>query len=79
MQQGFFLAAAGAPVYDECNHLWQEFQSICIEHCDQESNLAAHVLAREAISLKLSCIWVDEPPSFILESLVNDVTMFANQ
>jgi len=79
MQQGGFLAAAGAPIYDECNHLWQEFQSISIEHCDRESNQVAHVLAREAISLKLSCIWVDEPPSFILESLVNDVTMFANQ
>ena len=38
-----------------------------------------YVLAREAISSKLSCIWVDEPPSFILESLINDVTMFANQ
>jgi ribonuclease HI len=56
VQQGGFLAAAGAPIYDECNHLWQEFQSISIEHCDRESNQVAHVLAREAISLKLSCI-----------------------
>ena len=57
MQQGGFSAAPGAPIYDECNHLWQEFQSISIEHCDRESNQVAHVLAREAISLKLSLVF----------------------
>lgn len=39
----------------------------------------AHELARVALSLKENCIWVDEAPGFILEALVNDVTMFDNQ
>jgi hypothetical protein len=34
---------------------------------------------RIVLSLKESCIWVDEPPHFIIETLVNDVTMFDNQ
>jgi hypothetical protein len=50
-----------------------------IERCDQEANMAAHNLARVVLSFKESCIWVDEPPHFIIETLVNDVTMFDNQ
>jgi hypothetical protein len=41
--------------------------------------MAAHNLARVVLSFKESCIWVDEPPHFIIETLVNDVTMFDNQ
>jgi hypothetical protein len=45
----------------------------------QEANKVVHKLARVALSLKDSCIYVDEPPEFIIETLVNDVTMFENQ
>jgi len=51
----------GAPIYDECFSLWQEFDAISIEHCDREANSAAHEIARLALSLKEHCTWVDEP------------------
>ena len=44
-----------------------------------EFNKVAHEIARVAIQSKLSCNWVDEPPSFILASLVNDVMLFEDQ
>jgi hypothetical protein len=64
---------AGAPIYDECFLIWQNFVVISIEHCDREANKVAHKLARIGLSLKDNCIWVDEPPSSILETMVNDV------
>ena len=39
----------------------------------------ADKIARVAITSKSSCICVDEPPSFILEALVNDVTVPRDQ
>ena len=29
-------SAAGAPIYEDCNILWQNFDAISIEHCDRE-------------------------------------------
>jgi len=61
MIQDGFSATASAPVYDECNQLWQEFVSIVIEHYNREANRVAHELARVAITSKSSCICVDKP------------------
>ena len=74
-QQGMSATASG-PIYEECVQGWQDFGSISIDHVHREANTVAHEIAREAMASKLSCNWVDEPPSFILEGLVNDVTIF---
>lgn len=44
-------------------------------HCGRDNNKVAHSLARECFNSKLSCNWVDEPPSFLLQPLLNDVTI----
>jgi hypothetical protein len=44
-----------------------------------KANSVVHEIARVALSLKNNCIWVDEPSSFILETMVNDVILFDNQ
>jgi len=44
--------AAGAPIYDDCFLLWQDFEAISIEHCDREANMVAHEIARVALFLK---------------------------
>jgi hypothetical protein len=44
-------------------------------HCGRDLNSVAHELARFCFSSGNSCIWVDEPPSFILDKLLNDVTI----
>jgi len=79
MKQGGFSATAGAPIYDERKMLCQDFSSIFIEHCNRDINRVEHNLASLAIQSKHACIWVDEPPSFVLKALVNDVTLFSNQ
>ena len=79
MKQGGFSATAGAPIYEECKMLWQDFSSISIEHCNRDINRVAHNLAALAIQSKHTCIWVDEPLASYLKALVNDVTPFSNQ
>jgi hypothetical protein len=46
-----------------------------IEHYKREANQAAHNLARRAMQLKENCTWDNEPPSFILDLVANDVTI----
>jgi hypothetical protein len=79
MKQGGSSATAGAPIYDECMVLWQDFNSISIDHCNSDINKVAHNLASLAVQSKNSCIWVDETPSIIIEALANDVTLFSYQ
>jgi len=75
MKEGGFSANSAAAIYDDCNIIWSGFQDISIEHCSREANKVAHNLARRAQQCKQNYIWVDEPPSFILDSLMNDVTI----
>jgi hypothetical protein len=44
-------------------------------HCLREANKAAHVIARESFNSRLSCIWDDDPPRFLVSYLINDVTI----
>ena len=41
-----------------------------------EANQVAHELARQAMLTKENCIWDDDPPSFILQLVSDDVTIF---
>jgi ribonuclease HI len=45
-------------------------------HCGRDTNKVAHELARSCFMSSTGCNWVDEPPSFLLEKLLNDVTKF---
>jgi hypothetical protein len=44
-----------------------------------DANRVAHEIARRCFTSEQSCIWVDEPPNFLLEYLMNDVTILMNQ
>jgi hypothetical protein len=77
MKDGGVTANSAASIYDECNLVWNGFQEVSIEHCHREANEVAHLLARNAKETKQICIWDDEPPSFIFESLVNDVSILS--
>jgi ribonuclease HI len=46
---------------------------VSFKHCPREANEVAHELARFCFSSRSSCNWLDEPPSFLLEKLINDV------
>lgn len=79
MQEGGFSATAAVAIYDECSQYWKDFLSISISHCIRDSNVVAHELARQALIGKNSFVWIDDPPAFIPQLLVNDVTIFSNE
>ena len=76
MSNGAFTANLAVAIYDECNIVWSGFQKISIEHVSRDANQVAHALARQAMISNENCMWDDEPPSFILPFLANDVTLF---
>jgi len=75
MKNGGFTASSAAAIYDECITVWGGFQEISIEHLNREANQVAHELARQALITKMSCIWDNDPPTFIVPILSNDVTI----
>jgi ribonuclease HI len=64
-----------AAVFAECVDKVTTIGAVSFMHIGREANQVAHELARDSYSSKLSCTWVDEPPRFILEKLLNDVIM----
>ena len=79
MFDGSFLATTSAAIFEECNHLWEEFTTISITHCHRESNQVAHELARQARLERNSCIWIDDPPASVRQLLINDITILSDQ
>jgi len=75
MGNGGFTANSAAATYDECNIAWSGFEEISIEHLSREANQVAHELARQAMLTKENWIRDDDPPSFIVDFLANDVTI----
>jgi hypothetical protein len=49
--------------------------TVSFKLCPREANQVAHEIARFCFSNNISCNWVDEPPSFLFDSLTNDVTV----
>jgi hypothetical protein len=77
MKEDGFSALATAAVLDECYNIRNDTYAACIEHCDKDANRIVHALARQAFHINDSCIWVDKASSYILNSLVNDVTILS--
>jgi hypothetical protein len=66
--------AAGA-IYADCVQSIAMTEKVEFQHCSREANIAVHVIATHSFNLKLSCNWIDEPPSFLLQTLMDDVTI----
>jgi hypothetical protein len=49
--------------------------NVSFVHCPREANKTAHELARVCFTYRNSFNWDDEPPSFLLGPLINDVTV----
>ena len=62
-----------APILDDCRELLRGFGKVLVEHCNRESNLVAHSLARQG-RVDPPSVWLDSPPGFISSLLANDVT-----
>jgi hypothetical protein len=79
MIDGGFSATAAVAIFMDCNILSAGFTKVTFEYCPRESNSVAHELARVCYQSFNSCIWDDDPPSFILPFLINDVSVFGNE
>jgi ribonuclease HI len=75
MNDGGFSATSSAAIFDDCRILAAGYINISFEHCRREANEAAHEIARFCFENRIDCIWDDEPPSFLLPRMINDVTV----
>ena len=48
---------------------------VSFQHCLREANQVAHQLAKHVYHTKENFIWEDDPPSFLLPFVINDVTI----
>jgi ribonuclease HI len=64
-----------AAIYADILDATTTIDKVIFKHCSREANKVAHDLAKYSFSSKLSCKWVDEPPGFLLNNLVNDATI----
>uniref|UniRef100_A0ACD5Y819 Uncharacterized protein n=1 Tax=Avena sativa TaxID=4498 RepID=A0ACD5Y819_AVESA len=75
IEAGGFSATSSAAIFDDCRILSSGFREILFEKCQRKANGVAHELARHSFLTHSDCIWDDEPPSFLLPSIINDVTL----
>jgi hypothetical protein len=61
-------------VYADCVDLSTAIGSVSFKHCPREANKVAHEIAKSCFSSGISCNWDDEPPSFLLNFLIDDVS-----
>jgi hypothetical protein len=62
-----------ATIYAECTDKVTNISDISFKFCSRETNQVAHELAKYSYSNKISCTWDNDPPSFLLDRLLNDV------
>ena len=78
MQDGGNSIGQAAAIYEECTFLSKGFAHVIFCHSARESNRVAHMLACKAEGLQ-SIVWLEDPLDFLVESLTDDISMFANQ
>ena len=62
-------------IFADCVDLVTAIGNVKFQHCFRAANEVDHELARICSSDENSCNWVDEPPSFLLSTIVNDNTV----
>ena len=65
-----------ATLFAECVDISTAIGEVIFKHCIRSCNQAAHVLANYGFCNKSTLTWLDEPPNFIVSTLVDDVNVF---
>lgn len=63
-----------APILDDCRRELCQFGKPCIDYCNRESNVVAHVLAEWGRENQAS-VWFESPPDFIINFLTDDIAV----
>jgi hypothetical protein len=61
-----------APILQEIEGLLFSFISFRIQHVIRSSNTLAHLCAKHACTLEITSCWMEQPPSFLVSSLMAD-------
>jgi ribonuclease HI len=64
-----------AAFYADCIDISSSIGTVSFKFCPREANQVAHEIAKFCFLNALNCNWVDDPPSFLLDRLLNDVTI----
>jgi ribonuclease HI len=59
----------------DCVDFASSIGNVTYQFCPREANKVADDIARFCFQNKITCTWDDDPPSFLLNSIVNDVTI----
>jgi ribonuclease HI len=62
-------------IFADCLDVTTGFDDVKFKHCPREANSVADEIARFCFESGNSCNWVNEPPRFILQTLIDDVTI----
>ena len=60
----------------DCFQIATRIGQVKVQFCPREANMVAHKIAREVYNSNLDLFWDDNPPSFIIPDVLNDVTLF---
>jgi hypothetical protein len=71
-----FSAPASLAIFHDFMLHASAFDDVSYGLCPREVNVAAHEIARSFFFCSDFCTWVDETHSFLMQSLINDVTIF---
>lgn len=61
----------------ECFQIASRIGQLKIQHCPREANTVAHEIARNVFDSNTNVYWDDDPPSFIVSDVMNDVSVFS--
>jgi hypothetical protein len=62
-------------IFADCVDLIAGLVNVKFKHCPREANKVADELTSFCFQSSNSCNWVDDPPSFILQTLLDDATV----
>jgi ribonuclease HI len=62
-------------IFADCIDIASNIGEVQFIFCPRDANQVAHEIAKYSFQHKIACNWDDEPPSFLLDKLLNDVTM----
>jgi ribonuclease HI len=62
-------------IFADCIDIVTNVGEVKFIFCPRDANQVAHEIAKYSFQHKIACNWVDKPHSFLLDKLLNDVTM----
>jgi hypothetical protein len=77
MRNGGNTFSTAAAIFKDCIFFCREFTEVIFEHFPREANMAADPLASKADG-PLPAIWKEDPPDFLVDVILNDVSVFSN-